>query len=232
MSSHIRAILCDIEGTTSSISFVHRVLFPLSLEKLPAYIDAHFEDPEVAQQLDVLWRKIESEGDKKRLLTEALLEFIRKDVKDTTLKWVQGKIWKAAFEAGQVKGHVYPEVPVFFRQWISNNLKIFIYSSGSVEAQKDLFKYSEAGDLGQYLSGYFDTTTGMKRESASYEKIAGKVGYPPAEILFLSDITEELDAAVAAGMKTCLLLRENAAAPAGYGGAAARDFSEVNARFF
>lgn len=234
MATSVRAVVCDIEGTTSSISFVHRVLFPLALERLPEYLDKNFENPEVAEQLDVLWEKISPAGvaDKKKILLETLQDYIRKDVKDTTLKWVQGKIWQVAFEAGQIKGHVYPEVAGFFRQWISRGAKLFIYSSGSVEAQRLMFGHSEAGDLSSLLSGYFDTTTGMKRDTTSYEKIAKATGYPPAEMLFLSDIVEELNAATAAGMQTCLLLREGAAAPQGYSGAKAVDFAEVDAQFF
>ncbi len=234
MAKTIRAVVCDIEGTTSSISFVHRVLFPLSLDKLSEYLDAHFADDDVAKQLEVLWQKIQppAGADKKKLLLETLQDYIRKDVKDTTLKWVQGKIWQVAFESGQIKGHVYPEVPDFFRRWTSDNLKLFIYSSGSVEAQKLMFRYSEAGDLAEYLSGYFDTMTGMKREAPSYGKIAAATGFAPGEMLFLSDIVEELNAANAAGMQTCLLLRDGSAAPAGYAGARAGDFGEVNAQFF
>jgi enolase-phosphatase E1 len=194
----------------------------------------HSGDADVAAQLDVLWQKIKTEdsGDRQELILETLQEYIRKDVKDTTLKWVQGKIWKVAFESGAIKGHIYPEVADFFRRWTSAGLKLYIYSSGSVEAQKQMFQYSEAGNLGGYLSGYFDTMTGMKRELASYEKIAAAAGHPPHEMLFLSDIVEELNAASAAGMQTCLLLRERSQPPAGYGGAKAVDFAEVNAQFF
>jgi enolase-phosphatase E1 len=230
----LKAVVCDIEGTTSSISFVHRVLFPLSAERLPEYLDKNFADSEVAAQLEVLWAKIQPQdsSDKKKTLLETLQEYIRKDVKDTTLKWVQGKIWQVAFESGQIKGHIYPEVADFFRRWTSQGLKLFIYSSGSVEAQKLMFRYSEAGNLAEYLSGYFDTMTGMKRETSSYEKIALATGNEPGEMLFLSDVVEELNAASAAGMQTCLLLREGATAPAGYSGAKSVDFKEVNAQFF
>lgn len=234
MAQPVRAVVCDIEGTTSSISFVHRVLFPLAMERLPEYLENNYSNPDVAEQLDILWKKITPSGaaDKKEALLETLQDYIRKDVKDTTLKWVQGKIWQVAFETGQIKGHIYPEVAGFFRRWISHGVKLFIYSSGSVEAQRLMFGHSEAGDLSPLLSGYFDTTTGMKRETASYEKIAGATGFLPAEMLFLSDIVEELNAATAAGMQTCLLLREGAVVPQGYGGAKAADFGEVDAQFF
>lgn len=232
----IQAIVCDIEGTTSSISFVHKVLFPLALERLDAYLVSHAADKDAAEQLENLWQRMgrtaASPAEKSAALAEQLKEYIRNDVKDTTLKWVQGKIWKEAFEAGSVKGHTYPEVPEYFRRWKETGLTLFIYSSGSVEAQQQMFGYSEAGDLTVYLSGYFDTTTGMKRDAASYAKIASATGFAAEEMLFLSDIVEELAAAQAVGMQTCLLLREGAQPKAGYSGAKAVDFREVDEQFF
>jgi len=231
----IKAVVCDIEGTTSSISFVHKVLFPLAASRLSAYLQAHCDEKEVAEQLDVLWKKISGDaGGKEKLaaLDATLHDYIRRDVKDTTLKWVQGKIWKEAFEAGVVKGHVYDEVPQVLAGWKKQGSKIFIYSSGSIEAQQLMFRYSIYGDLSKNFDGYFDTTTGPKREQSSYEKIALTVSYPPHEILFLSDIVEELQAAAAAGFQTCLLLRDGATAPDTYAGAHAINFHEVNAKFF
>jgi enolase-phosphatase E1 len=232
----IQAVVCDIEGTTSSISFVHKVLFPLALEKMDAYLAAHAADKDVAEQLENLWQRMgrtaATPAEKLAALAEQLKEYIRTDVKDTTLKWVQGKIWKEAFETGSVKGHVYGEVPEYFRRWKDAGLSLFIYSSGSVEAQQQMFSYSEAGDLTVFLSGYFDTTTGMKRDAASYAKIASATGFAAADTLFLSDIVEELSAAQAAGMQTCLLLREGVQAKPGYAGAMAADFHEVHKQFF
>lgn len=232
----IQAVVCDIEGTTSSISFVHRVLFPLSLERLHGYLRENAADAELKEQLAGLWRQLFSDepppADMVEILEGKLREFIQNDVKDTTLKWVQGKIWKQAFESGVVRGHVYPEVPAFFERWSSNGTKLFIYSSGSVEAQKLLFRYSEAGDLTLYLSGYFDTVTGAKREAKSYEVISKAIAFEPSATLFLSDVVAELDAAHAAGLQTCLLLREGAEAPAGYTGKTAVDFADVNNLFF
>ena len=232
----LKAVVCDIEGTTSSISFVHKVLFPLALEKMDEFLRAHTADKEVSEQLEALWQRMENASgsavEKQAALALQLKEYIRTDVKDTTLKWIQGKIWKQAFEAGSVKGHVYPEVPEYFRRWKQSGLTLFIYSSGSVEAQQQMFSYSEAGDLTVFLSGYFDTTTGMKREAASYAKIAAATGFAAAEMLFLSDIVEELTAAAAVGMHTCLLLREDAQPKPGYTGAMAADFREVHEQFF
>lgn len=232
----ISGVICDIEGTTSSISFVHKVLFPLSLERMDAFLQEHGSNHEVLAQLRILGQKLYGEAvqdqDLATRLAPVLKEYIRTDVKDTTLKWLQGKIWKEAFEAGVVKGHVYPEVPAMLRGWRSAGLSLFIYSSGSVEAQQLMFRHSEAGDLTPFFEGYFDTTTGGKRESSSYAAIASHTGILPGELLFLSDVVEELNAAESAGLLTCLLLREGVAAPAGYTGESATDFTEVQRLFF
>lgn len=232
----IAGIICDIEGTTSSISFVHRVLFPLAQQRLRQYLIEFQGDAELQQQLGYLWRKLNpgvaAPADLGAALAPVLEGYIRNDVKDTTLKWAQGKIWRQAFENGEVRGHVYGEVADLLRLWKNAGLKLFIYSSGSVEAQQLMFRYSEAGDLSQLLDGYFDTTTGGKREQGSYVKIAAAVGFRPESLLFLSDVKEELDAAAAAGMQTCLLLREGATPPVGYTAKVAVDFSGVNNLFF
>ncbi|HRP69627.1 MAG TPA: acireductone synthase [Turneriella sp.] len=230
----IRVVLCDIEGTTSSISFVHKVLFPLSLKKMEGYLSANSIKEDIKSHLDVLWKKIQpaDANHREKILLQTLEGYIKSDVKDTTLKYIQGKIWHEAFLAGEVKGHVYPEVASFFQKWSSHSKKIFIYSSGSIQAQKDLFQHSQAGDLSVYLSGYFDTTTGMKRDALSYRKIQNAIGVDAAAILFLSDVVEELNAAREADMQTCLLLREGASAPESYDGAKALDFAVVDSLFF
>jgi enolase-phosphatase E1 len=211
-------------------------MFPLSLERLDDYLGAHGKDADVAGQLDALWQRVKlgekTGAERQRMLSDILKGYIRDDVKDGTLKWIQGRIWKAAFETGALTGHMYPEVGTQLREWKAAGLKLYIYSSGSIEAQKLMFGYSVAGDLTGLLDGYFDTGTGPKRESASYSKIADSISIPPTEILFLSDVTAELDAATTAGMQTCLLLREGAQAPESYLGASAKDFGEVHAKFF
>lgn len=205
---------------------------------MDAFLQEHAQDAELLSHLQTLWRKLYGEDPpplEKNLataLSETLKNYIASDVKDTTLKWIQGKIWKEAFESGMVKGHVYPDVPQVLRAWHAAGVSLYIYSSGSVEAQQLLFRYSEAGDLTPLLKGYFDTTTGGKRESLSYTAIAAKTGMVPAGLLFLSDVVEELNAAHAAGLQTCLLLREGAPVPSGYTGASAVDFFVVDQLFF
>ncbi len=232
----ISGVICDIEGTTSSISFVHKVLFPLSLERIDAFLRTHGSDRDVLAQLRVLGQKLFGVNVSDHELPERLLpvlrDYIQKDVKDTTLKWLQGKIWKEAFESGVVKGHVYPEVPDILQRWHASGCSLFVYSSGSAEAQQLLFRYSEVGDLTPLFKGYFDTTIGGKRESSSYAAIASHTGIAPNALLFLSDVVEELHAARSAGLETCLLLREGIVPPAGYGGKAAADFTEVHRQFF
>jgi enolase-phosphatase E1 len=221
----IKAIVTDIEGTTSSIDFVHQSLFPYAKAKLRAFLRAHAAEPKVAAQLH---DTAQLEG---RPLTweeaAAVLErWIDEDRKLTPLKALQGMIWAQGYAAGELKGHVYPDTPLYLRRWHEQGLRLYIYSSGSVEAQKLIFGHSDAGDLTPLFSGYFDTLIGGKREADSYRAILKELALPGAEVLFLSDVGEELDAARAAGLHTCQLLRDAKAKPAPQH-AQARDFSEV-----
>lgn len=207
----IQTILTDIEGTTSSVSFVYEVLFPYFRKNL-AQIVAYKNLPEVNEAFEETC-VLAFELEEKVLTTDAeivdqLMEWSLADKKITPLKTIQGIIWEKAYKSGEIKGHVYPDVPPAFEHWKNLGLDIFIYSSGSVAAQKLIFGYSDFGDLSTYLSGYFDTKTGGKREKLSYEKIAEIIGKDPADILFLSDIVEELEAADEAGFQTVQLVRE------------------------
>lgn len=198
----VQAVLCDIEGTTSSLTFVHDVLFPLSYDRMEDFIKQNWNSDLIRQEI----QQIKSESPDEVIKT--LRSWIKEDRKEGALKSIQGKIWKDAFESGKIRGHVYQDVPPNFEKWRSSGIKICIFSSGSIEAQKLLFHYSEAGDLTQFISSYFDTTSGPKRESLSYKKIAAELSLPTANILFLSDVQSELDAARNAGMQTTQLLRE------------------------
>ena len=198
----VQAVLCDIEGTTSSLSFVHDVLFPLSYDRMEDFIKENWNSDLIHQEI----KQIKSEDPD--YVIKTLRSWIKEDRKEGALKSIQGKIWKNAFESGKIRGHVYEDVVPNFRKWRDSDVKICIFSSGSIEAQKLLFRYSEAGDLSQFISSYFDTTTGPKRESTSYKKIASELSLPATSILFLSDIQSELDAARNAGMQTTQLLRE------------------------
>ncbi|KAF1054680.1 MAG: Enolase-phosphatase E1 [Stenotrophomonas maltophilia] len=204
----INAILTDIEGTTSAVSFVFDVLFPFAAEHLPAYVRAHADQAAVAAQLDAVRAESgEATADVERCI-EILLGWLAEDRKATPLKALQGMVWEQGYRAGQLKGHVYPDAVAALRQWHADGYALYVYSSGSIQAQKLIFGCSEAGDLAPLFSGYFDTTSGPKRDVASYQRIAAAIGLPAERILFLSDVVEELDAARAAGLHTLGLARE------------------------
>ena len=221
----IKAIVTDIEGTTSSIDFVHLSLFPYAKAHLNAFLRAHAAEPAVAEQIretaQLEGRALDTEG-----AAAVLARWIDEDRKATPLKALQGMIWAQGYAAGELKGHVYPDTPVHLRLWHGQGKRLYVYSSGSVEAQKLIFGHSDAGDLTPLFSGYFDTRIGGKREAGSYQAILKELALPGEEVLFLSDVGEELDAARVAGMHTCQLLRDAKAKPFAQH-PQARDFSEV-----
>ncbi len=204
----IRAIVTDIEGTTSSISFVRDVLFPYARQRLPAFVETHGDKPDVLHWLHEAAEEAGLVEASRQEIIELLLQWIDEDRKSTALKALQGMIWKDGYESGDYRSHMYPEVAARLRQWHASGVLLYVYSSGSVPAQQLLFGYSEAGDLTPLFSGYFDTQTGAKREVDSYRRIAETIDASPEQILFLSDIVEELDAAKTAGFHTAWLIRE------------------------
>lgn len=207
----IKAILTDIEGTTSAVSFVFDVLFPYAAQHLPDFIREHAERADVAEQLEAVRRDSHEPGADVERVIEILLNWIAEDRKATPLKALQGMVWEQGYRAGQLKGHVYPDAVEALTRWRQDGLQLFVYSSGSIQAQKLIFGCSEAGDLALLFSGFFDTTSGPKREAQSYTRISQSIGVEASQILFLSDIVEELDAARMSGMKTCGLAREGGA---------------------
>ncbi|HZX69416.1 MAG TPA: acireductone synthase [Rhodanobacter sp.] len=223
----IRAIITDIEGTTSSISFVRDVLFPYARKRLPAFIETHGDQPEVQHWLHEAAREAGMIEAGRQEVVELLLGWIDQDRKSTALKALQGMIWKDGYESGAYRAHMYPEVAARLREWRADGLRLYVYSSGSVAAQQLFFRYSEAGDLTPLFAGYFDTETGPKRETGSYRRIADAIGEQPRHLLFLSDIVEELDAAKAAGFHTGWLIREPQPLPAAPRHAVYRDFDTV-----
>lgn len=204
----IKAILTDIEGTTSAVSFVFDVLFPYAAKHLPDFVRQNAERADVAEQLDAVRRESNEPNADIERVAEILLGWIAEDRKATPLKALQGMVWAEGYHAGQLKGHVYPDAVEALQRWHQAGYQLFVYSSGSIQAQKLIFGCSEAGDLTPLFSGYFDTTSGGKREAQSYTNIQQALGVAAEEILFLSDIVEELDAAQSAGLKTCGLARE------------------------
>jgi enolase-phosphatase E1 len=197
-----KAVLTDIEGTTTAISFVKDRLFPFAEAALDGFLTDHAATPKVAAILDEVRAAAPGQPP-----AAVLRSWMAVDSKATPLKSLQGLIWRRGYEDGRLKGHLWPDVPGSLRAWAAAGLRLAVYSSGSVGAQKLLFGHSEAGDLTPLFTGFFDTTMGGKRETASYASIARALELPPAEVLFLSDTAEELDAAAAAGMRCCQLVR-------------------------
>ncbi len=222
----IRAIVTDIEGTTSALSFVKDVLFPYAARNIDVFLHRHAQEPEVAEQIAA----VSAMAGRELTLDEVsaqLQQWIAADRKVTPLKALQGMIWQAGYRNGDFTGHVYADAARQLQAWQQKGLRLYVFSSGSVQAQKLLFAHSDYGDLTPLFSGYFDTTCGSKHDPASYRSIAQTIALPAEEILFLSDMLMELDAAHAAGMHTCMLVRE---APPVFvaGHMQAKDFDGIN----
>ena len=204
-------ILTDIEGTTTSVSFVYEILFPYfrnniqqlkELQQLPEVCEAFEQTIELAKELEGI-QLIETDE-----IIHKLLEWSLADKKITPLKTLQGILWENGYKSGEIRGHVYSDVKENLEKWKDNGIELGVFSSGSVAAQKLIFGFSELGDLSPHFSYYFDTKTGGKREVETYTKISHQINTSPASILFLSDIIEELEAAKKAGYQTLQLVRQ------------------------
>lgn len=202
-------ILTDIEGTTSSIAFVKEVLFPYARAALPGFVEARRHEPEIRRWLDAVTLELGQSGSDKgdEGAVQQLLAWIDEDRKHTALKAIQGLLWKEGYALGDYRAHVYPDAVDALRRWKAAGHPLYVYSSGSVQAQKLFFAHSDAGDLSGLFSGHFDTGIGGKREVGSYRHIAADIGVAPSHLLFLSDVVEELDAAREAGLRTVLVDR-------------------------
>jgi enolase-phosphatase E1 len=205
----IKAILTDIEGTTSSLSFVKDVLFPYARERMAEFVRAHAAEPAVRRELEEV-EKISGKSLNDAEIIAQLIRWIDEDKKITPLKSLQGMIWEDGYKKDAFKGHMYEDAVRHLQQWHQAGLRLYVFSSGSVQAQKLLFAHTACGDLTPLFSGYFDTTSGNKREAESYRRIVAAIGAAPGDVLFLSDIKEELDAARAAGMQVTWLVRDGA----------------------
>lgn len=231
--------MLDIEGTTTPIEFVHQILFPYARARVREFLERHGDDPEVRADVARLNAEHAAEPVQRpapppwRDDVASVVAYVHwlmdRDRKSTGLKSLQGKIWEAGYRAGELRGRVqvYPDVPPALARWREQGRDIAIFSSGSIQAQRCLFANSTAGDLTPFLCGYFDTTTGPKREQGSYERIAAALGRAPREVLFISDVSAELDAARQAGMRTgfCVRSPEAAAVPGAH--PIIRTFDEV-----
>ncbi len=219
MDDRVRAVLLDIEGTTTPIDFVSEVLFPYARSHTERFLKRHGSSPDVLADLDGL-RREHSEDSSRGFNPPALKNphepgsfiayvdwLMERDRKSTPLKSLQGKIWAEGYMEGELCSQVFDDVPPALKRWQGQNRTIAIFSSGNVLAQKLLFAHTTAGDLTRFLSAYFDTTIGTKTDSTSYEKVAKLLERSPAEIVFISDVVRELDGAEAAGLQAFLCER-------------------------
>ena len=207
----ITAILLDIEGTTTPISFVHEVLFPFSRNHLTRYLAENSDSSDVSDDLRLLYKEhtedLNSGNQPPPLIEQYVYWLIDQDRKSPALKSLQGKIWEQGYNDGRLHSSVFPDVRPAIERWVERGVSVNIFSSGSVLAQKLLFAHTEAGDLTKFIDCYFDTGVGKKNNSGSYQTIAKTLSIPAAEILFVSDVIIELNAAAEAGMRTALCLR-------------------------
>lgn len=220
-----QAILLDIEGTTTSISFVKDELFPFVKNNLESYLDKNWNTDQLKLDIKLLAEQANedilnkvpnvvpinqtgSEQDLKQSIIQNVLWQMSLDRKTKALKTLQGHIWISGYEDGLLKGHIYEEVYPCLQKWKAAGLKLYIYSSGSVEAQKLLFGHTLYGDLLHLFSGYFDTSVGSKVESASYQNILTQINCDADQVIFLTDMIKEAEAANAAGITPILLTRD------------------------
>ncbi len=206
-SRSVKAVLTDIEGTTSSIAFVKEVLFPYSKERLPTFVKERVSDPKVQRILEEV-RAISGQSLDLNGVIDILLRWIEEDRKVPPLKELQGMIWEEGYRKGEIEGHIYEDAYERLKEWHEQGYPIYVYSSGSVQAQKLLFSHTPYGDITYLFAGYFDTRMGSKKKESSYRRIAKKIGLDPEEILFLSDNPEEIEAAHRAGLKVIRFARE------------------------
>jgi enolase-phosphatase E1 len=242
-ASSVQGILLDIEGTTSPMDFVYQVLFPFVRVHLTDYLRHNAGSEELQRDLSML--REEHLKDLEHALAppewadahlDAQIESVAhyvfwlmdRDRKSTGLKSLQGKIWQQGYVTGELKSQVFQDIPAAFEYWKNKNLDVRIFSSGSVLAQRLLFANTEVGDLTCFLGGYFDTNIGPKTDHESYRHIANEFHLPAAKVLFISDMTPELDAAKRAGMQTLLCVRPgNLPQPEKHGHRVIRSFSEI-----
>ncbi|MEM5549252.1 acireductone synthase [Pseudoalteromonas neustonica] len=225
----IKALLTDIEGTITRISFVKEVLFPYAAAQLPEFVKANQQQDAVAEQLNAVKEFIEQPDAPIDTVISTLLKWIADDKKITPLKQLQGLIWQAGYENGDFTGHLYPDAYQFLQQQQLAGQQLYVYSSGSVKAQHLIFQYSDFGDIRPLFTDYFDTKVGAKQEQSSYENIITQLPFDANEVLFLSDVVSELDAAKAAGLNTLHLIRDDQACSVEHN--YINDFSQFTAEY-
>ena len=251
-AANVDFVLLDIEGTTTPIAFVHDVLFPFARVRVRAYLEeTAASDPEIRQIVEDLRAERPASGfplpasgfqlpagnlelgagsgKLEADVVSYVYWLMDRDRKSGPLKSLQGRIWQQGYATGALKGEVYPDVPEAFARWTAAGVRIGIYSSGSVLAQKLLFANSTAGDLSRFISGYFDTAVGAKKEAISYRRIVEALGITASRVLFVSDVATELDAAREAGVRTVLCVRPTTQPPAAIVHGTVQSLAEIEA---
>jgi len=236
-SIQAQGVLLDIEGTTSSISFVYDEMFPFVRDTLSNFLSENWDSPALPACLDMLAADVEQDPkswlsgtaeENQQAVAKAVIGLMDADVKATGLKELQGMIWKSGFKTGQLVAHLFDDVAERIQAWKASGLDVRIYSSGSIAAQKLFFGHSVAGDLLDQFSGHYDTTSGSKREAESYRTISQKFDCDPGQIVFISDVVEELAAAEEAGLQTALSVRPgNKPVPEDHGYLTIESFAEL-----
>lgn len=236
-SIQAHGVLLDIEGTTSSISFVYDEMFPYVRGTLVSYLSENWDSPALQSCCEKLAVDVDRDPqtwlagtleENQHAVAKAVIGLMDADIKATGLKELQGMIWKSGFHSGQLVAHLFDEVADCIRKWKADGRDVRIYSSGSIAAQKLFFGHSIAGDLLDQFNGHYDTTSGNKREAESYRTISEQFDCDPAQIVFISDVVEELAAAKEAGLQTVLSIRPgNKPVPEDHGYLAVESFAEL-----
>ncbi len=204
---HADALIADVEGTIGPVAFVREVLFPYARQALPDYLRRHAGEPSVAPLIEAAAAEAGTAPGDLDAVIRALIGWIDSDRKVTPLKALQGRVWEHGYAAGDYTAPVYPDALTFIADCNARGIAVYLYSSGSIQAQRLYCRHSTAGDIRPYIAGYFDTTSGGKLDAASYAGIAGAIGCDPGRIVFASDHGPELSAAAQAGLQTLQLLR-------------------------
>jgi enolase-phosphatase E1 len=222
----VQWILTDIEGTTTEVSFVYDILFPYFRSHMDEWktVDSDQMNQVLEQTRALVLEEQSINLSNKEAIFDQLRQWSIEDRKVTPLKTFQGMVWEQGFKSGAIRGHMYPDVKPALERWVEMGMKLAIFSSGSIAAQKQLFGFSTEGDLTPYFSAYFDTTTGMKRDEQTYHLIVQQLHTSANSVLFLSDIHQELEAAKEAGMRTLQLVRPGTQAN---WSSCVADFSEI-----
>ena len=199
-----RVILLDIEGTTSSVAFVYEVLFPFARRELERFLATEWDQPAVQAARQTIEQDAGRPPMTREELAAYVLSLMGRDAKPTGLKQLQGLIWERGYKSAELRSHVFPDVSDALLRWRNQRLAVYIYSSGSIAAQKLFFAHSISGDLTKFLTGHFDTTSGPKQDPQSYANILTILGVPPSDVLFVSDVPAELEAAAQSGIAVAL----------------------------